>query len=151
MSDQNRIEKTIVLRAPRPRVWSAISDAKQFGEWFGVILEGSFAERGVIKGKITYPGYEHLMMEMQVERIQPETYFSYRWHPNAHEPSIDYSSEPMTLVEFKLEDVDGGTKLTIVETGFDQIPAARRAAAFKSNDGGWAEQTRRIERYVSQS
>lgn len=150
MSDQNRIEKTIVLRAPRTRVWRALSNAQEFGQWFGVNLEGSFAEGGIIKGKITYPGYEHLALEMQVESIRPETYFSYRWHPNAHDPAVDYSSEPMTLVEFTLEDAEGGTKLTIVETGFDKIPTARRASAFKSNDGGWAEQTRRIERYVSQ-
>jgi uncharacterized protein YndB with AHSA1/START domain len=149
MADQDRIEKTIILRAPRSRVWRAITNAEEFGAWFRVKLEGAFVEGVTLRGKITHPGYEHLTMELQIERIEPEAYFVYRWHPYAIDPAVDYSSEPTTLVEFRLEDADGGTLLTIVESGFDQIPLARRAQAFRMNDQGWAAQTRNIERHVS--
>lgn len=151
MTDQDRIEKKILLRAPRSRVWRAISNAEEFGEWFRVKLEGAFVEGSTVCGKITYPGYEHLTMEVQVERIDPERYFAYRWHPYAIDPAVDYSSEPGTLVEFRLEEADGGTLLTIIESGFEKIPPARRAEAFLRNDQGWAQQTRNIERYVSQA
>jgi len=149
MSDQDRIEKRIVLHASRSRVWRAITNAEEFGAWFGVKLQGSFVEGASIRGNITYPGYEHLTMEVRVERIDPERYFAYSWHPYAIDPTVDYSSEPMTLVEFQLEDADEGTVLTIIESGFDHIPVARRAEAFRKNDQGWAEQTRNIERHVS--
>jgi len=145
----DRIEKQIVLRAPRSRVWRAIADAQQFGAWFGVKLEGPFAEGATIHGTITHPGYEHLKMEMLVERIEPERYFAYRWHPYAIDPKVDYSHEPTTLVEFRLEDAPGGTRLTVVESGFDRIPLARRAEAFRMNEGGWTEQMKNIERHVS--
>ena len=138
------------LRAPLSRVWRAIANAEEFGKWFRVRLEGGFAEGTTIRGALLYPGYEHLTLEMRVERIEPERYFAYRWHPYAIDPAVDYSQEPMTLVEFRLEESDGGTLLTIVESGFDQIPAARRAEAFQKNDGGWTAQTRNIEQYVSQ-
>ncbi len=130
MSDTNRIEKRIILRAPRSRVWRAITAAEEFGKWFGVKLDGGFVEGAPIRGKITHPGYEHLTMELQVERIEPERYFAYRWHPYAIDPTVDYSSEPMTLVEFQLDEADGGTLLTIIESGFDQVPLARRTEAF---------------------
>ena len=104
-----------------------MTNAEDFGAWFGVKLEGAFVEGATIRGKITHPGYEHLTMEVQVERIEPEQYFPYRWHPYAIDPTVDYSSEPMTLVEFRLEDADGGTLLMIVESGFDRVPLARRA------------------------
>jgi uncharacterized protein YndB with AHSA1/START domain len=149
MADQDRIEKKILLRAPRSRVWRAISNAEEFGEWFRVKLEGRFVEGATVRGRITYPGYEHLTMEVQVEHIEPERYFAYRWHPYAIDPAVDYSSEPTTLVEFRLEEAEGGTLLTIVESGFDRIPLARRAEAFRMNDQGWTEQTKNIERYVS--
>lgn len=145
----DRIEKRIILKAPRARVWRAISDAQEFGQWFGVKLTGGFVAGETIHGKITYPGYEHLTMDMAIERMEPEHYFSYRWHPYAVDPAVDYSSEPMTLVEFQLEDTEGGTLLTIVESGFDQIPPERRGAAFRANDSGWAEQTLSIEGHVS--
>jgi uncharacterized protein YndB with AHSA1/START domain len=151
MTDKDRIEKKVILRAPRSRVWRAITNAEEFGTWFGVNLEGAFVEGATVRGKITYPGMEHLTIEMQVERIEPKRYFAYRWHPYPIDPKVDYSTEPTTLVEFRLEEGDGGVLLTIVESGFDQIPLARRAEAFKRNDGGWAEQTRNIERYVSQA
>ena len=146
----DRIEKQVVLRAPRARVWRAIVNAEEFGEWFRVKLEGAFVEGATIRGKITYPGYEHVSMALQIDRIEPEHYFAYRWHPYAVDPSVDYSSEATTLVEFRLDDSDGGTLLTIVESGFDQIPLARRDKALRMNDQGWAEQTRNIERHVSQ-
>jgi uncharacterized protein YndB with AHSA1/START domain len=145
MAETDRIEKKVVLRAPRSRVWRAITSAEEFGEWFRVNLEGPFVEGSWVRGKITHPGYEHVTMEVQVERIEPETYFAYRWHPYAVDPTVDYSSEPTTLVEFRLEETDGGTLLTIVESGFDQVPFARRAEAFRMNDRGWAGQARNIE------
>ena len=145
----DRIEKTVVLRAPRTRVWNAIADSAQFGEWFRVKLPGPFVEGGTLRGQILHPGYEAVPMEMTVERIEPERYFSYRWHPYAHDPAIDYSREPATLVEFTLEDAPGGTKLTVVESGFDRLPAARRAEAFPMNSEGWTAQIGNIERYVT--
>jgi uncharacterized protein YndB with AHSA1/START domain len=150
MTNSDRIEKKIVLRAPRSRVWRAITTAEEFGAWFRVKLERAFAEGATIRGRITYPGYEHVTLEMLVERIEPERYFAYRWHPYAIDSSVDYSREPTTLVEFRLEEADGGTVLTIVESGFDRIPLARRAEAFRMNDRGWTEQTRNIERHVSE-
>ncbi len=149
-TDTDRIEKHIVLRTPRSRVWRAIADAGEFGEWFGAKFDGSFVEGTVARGKVTYPGYEHLTMEIHVEHIEPEQLFSYRWHPYAIDTSVDYSSEPMTLVEFWLEEVESGTSLTIIETGFDRIPPERRAKAFEMNEGGWAEQLTNIERHVTQ-
>ena len=146
----DRIEKTIRLRSPRSRVWRAIADAQQFGAWFGVKIDGAFTEGATVRGKITHPGYEHLTMEMVIERMEPERLFAYRWHPHAVDPKVDYSPEPMTLVEFTLDDTSDGTVLTIVESGFDGIPLARRAEAFRMNEGGWTEQLRRIERYVAQ-
>jgi len=138
-----------VLRAPRSRVWRAITTAEEFGAWFRMNLDGEFAEGGTVRGKLTHPGYEHMTLEMLVERIEPERYFSYRWHPYAIDPALDYSAEPTTLVEFTLQDTEGGTALTIVESGFDRIPLARRAEAFRMNDQGWAGQIKNIERYVS--
>jgi uncharacterized protein YndB with AHSA1/START domain len=151
MADTDRIEKSITLRAPRSRVWRAITDAGEFGAWFLVKMEGPFIQGAPVRGRITHPGYEHLTMEVLVERIQPESCFSYKWHPCAVDPAVDYSAQPMTLVEFHLADADGGTLLTIVESGFDQIPAQRRAQAFRMNDGGWSRQIGNIQRHVSQS
>lgn len=149
MPDTDRIEKKVVLRAPRSRVWRAISDADQFGEWFRVKFDGTFAEGKSLRGKILHKGYEDAQMEIEIERIQPEKYFAYRWHPYAIDPKADYSKEPTTLVEFKLEDAKEGTALTIIESGFDKVPLARRAEAFRMNDNGWTSQIRNIERYVS--
>lgn len=147
----DRIEKRVVLRAPRSRVWRALTDQQEFGAWFGVNLEAPFAEGATVRGKITHPGYEHVTLEVVVERIEPERYFAYRWVPYAVDPDVDYSREPKTLVEFRLEETGEGTILTIVESGFDRVPTARRAEAFRMNDGGWTEQARNIERHVSPS
>jgi uncharacterized protein YndB with AHSA1/START domain len=145
----DRIEQRVVLRAARTRVWRAIANAEEFGTWFRMKLEGAFTEGKPIRGMITVPGYEHVTMEMLVERIDPERYFSYRWHPYAIDPRADYSAEPTTLVEFKLEEIDGGTAVTIVESGFDRIPLGRRAEAFRMNNQGWAGQLKHLERYVA--
>jgi uncharacterized protein YndB with AHSA1/START domain len=145
----DRIEQRVVLRAPRTRVWRAIANAEEFGTWFRVKLEGAFTEGKPIQGKMAIPGYEHMTIEMLVERIDPERYFSYRWHPYAIDPGVDYSAEPTTLVEFNLEEVDGGTAVTIVESGFDRIPLARRAEAFRMNENGWAGQIKNLTRYVA--
>ncbi len=147
-STTDRIEKEIVLKAPRSRVWRAIADAGEFGKWFGVRLEGGFAAGALVRGRITVKGYEHVTLEMAVERIEPERLFSFRWHPYPIEPGVDYSAEPTTLIVFTLEEVPGGTKLRVVESGFDRIPLARRGEAFRMNEQGWAGQMKNIEGYV---
>jgi uncharacterized protein YndB with AHSA1/START domain len=144
----DRIEKRILLRAPRSRVWRALTDSKEFGTWFQAAFAEPFRPGASVKGRITYPGYEHLEIELIVEEMEPERRFSYRWHPNAVDQVHDYSREPMTLVAFTLEEAKGGTLLTVVESGFEDIPIARRAAALKSNDQGWAAQMTAIERYL---
>ena len=145
----DRIEKQIQLRAPRGRVWRAIADKTEFGQWFGVKFPpGTFAPGEKVSGPITYPGYEHLIMDIWVVEVAPERTLSYRWHPYDIDPKVDLSGEPTTLVTFTLEDKDGGTLLTIVESGFDQIPLQRRAEAYRMNNGGWAEQTVSIQRHV---
>jgi uncharacterized protein YndB with AHSA1/START domain len=148
MTNTDRIEKKIVLRASRSRVWRAITDSQEFGAWFRAVLDGPFAAGERVTGRITYPGYEHLTMELLVEKVEPERLFSFRWHPNAIEPGTDYAKEPTTLVEFRLEEVAEGTQLTIVESGFDALPAERRAEAYRGNDEGWTEQVRNIATHV---
>jgi uncharacterized protein YndB with AHSA1/START domain len=145
----DRIEKNVVLKAPLARVWRALSDAQEFGAWFGVKLQGAFAPGAHLQGRITIPGYEHVTLDLLIERVDPERLLSYRWHPYAVEPGVDYSGEPTTLVEFHLAEVAGGTRLTVVESGFDRIPAARRAEAFRMNEQGWAGQIKNIERHVT--
>jgi uncharacterized protein YndB with AHSA1/START domain len=146
----DRIEKKVLLKASRARVWRAVSDAREFGTWFGVKLEGAaFAPGATVRGSITHPGYEHLAMEMTIERVEDERLVSFRWHPYAVDPKVDYSSEPTTLVEIGLEAASEGTLVTIVESGFDRIPLARRAEAFRMNEGGWAAQATNLERHVA--
>lgn len=149
MTDTDRIEKRIQLNAPQSRVWRAIANSQEFGEWFRMKFEGDFAEGRTTVARNANPGYEQMTMEFMIERIEPERYFSYRWHPYPIDPKIDYSQEPTTLVEFTLEEIDGGTTLTIVESGFDRIPLARRAEAYRMDDKGWTAQAKNIERYVS--
>jgi uncharacterized protein YndB with AHSA1/START domain len=146
----DRVEKTTVLRAPRSRVWRAVSDAAEFGTWFRVDFgAAAFAPGATVRGKMKYPGYEHVTLEIEIARMEPERLFSFRWHPYAVDPSVDYSQEPTTLVEFALEEVAGGTRLTVVESGFDRIPLHRRAEALRMNDAGWAEQVRNIDAHVA--
>jgi uncharacterized protein YndB with AHSA1/START domain len=150
-SSTDRIEKTAVLDAPRSRVWRAITDVAQFNQWFGVNLESPFTPGAEVRGKITYPGYEHVEMTIWIDRVEPERFFSLRWHPHGIDPAVDYSKEPKTLVTFTLEDAGAKTKLTIVESGFDGIPESRRHAAFTSNSGGWAEQLTRIADFLAKN
>jgi uncharacterized protein YndB with AHSA1/START domain len=147
----DRIEKQIELKAPVSRVWRALTDYREFGEWFLVKLEGPFVAGQVGRGQITHPGYEHITMTVTVQKIEPERYFSFTWHPYALDPKVDYSAEPPTLVEFTLEKSGDGTLLKVTESGFDKIPAGRRAEAFRMNDNGWGQQVKNIERHVSRS
>jgi uncharacterized protein YndB with AHSA1/START domain len=145
----DRIEKHIELKAPVARVWRALTDYREFGEWFRVKLDGPFVPGEVSTGYITYAGYEHLKWNATVKAMEPERLFSFTWHPYAVDPDTDYSAEPPTLVEFKLEPTPaGGTMLTVVESGFSKIPAGRRAEAFRMNEGGWAEQMKNIAAHV---
>jgi uncharacterized protein YndB with AHSA1/START domain len=154
------IEKKILLKATRARVWQAISDSKQFGAWFGVAFDGPFVERARVTGRIVPTTVDAEVAKLQephagkafdfsVDRIEPMQSISFRWHPFAMEAGVDYSTEPTTLIVFKLHEAAGGTLLTITESGFDQIPLARRAKAFAANDGGWTMQTRLIEKYLA--
>jgi uncharacterized protein YndB with AHSA1/START domain len=146
----DRIEKEILLKAPRSRVWRALSDAEEFGDWFGVALRGkTFTAGQRVAGPITYPGYEHIGFDVLIERIEPEQLLSLRWHPYAVDPSVDYSKEPTTLVVFELKEVEGGTLLSVVESGFDRIPSSRRLEAYRMNSGGWDEQMKNIENHVA--
>jgi uncharacterized protein YndB with AHSA1/START domain len=149
MSD--RIEKIIELRAPVSRVWRALTDYREFGTWFRVRLEGPFVPGETARGQIAYPGYEHLRWEAVVQKMEPERLFSFTWHPYAVDPNEDYSKEPPTLVEFTLEETATGTRLRIVESGFDRIPAKRRNEAFRMNDHGWSIQSENIARHVEQT
>src|SRR5271155_958674 len=155
----DRIEKRILLRAPRKRVWRALTDSTEFGSWFGVKLDGPFVPHARMHGVIVpttideevakaQKPHEGKSFEINVEQIEPERLFSFRWHPFAIEPGVDYSSEPTTLIVFTFEDAGNDTMLTVTESGFDQIPLARRAKAFDANDHGWAAQMTLIEKYL---
>jgi len=146
---ESTIEKRIELKATVSRVWRALTDYRNFGEWFRVRIDGPFVPGEVSRGNITWPGYEHYKWEAVVKAIEPERLFSFTWHPYALDQSRDYSQETPTLVEFRLEPTANGTLLTVTESGFDKIPEDRRAEAFRMNDGGWAQQVVNIERYVA--
>ena len=160
MNAPDRIEKQIILRAPLDKVWRAISEAKHFGNWFGVEFDGEFAAGTRLTGRIAptkadpevaklQQPYIGLPFEFHIERMEPMRLFSFRWHPNAVDRSVDYSAEPMTLVEFRLQDAEQGTLLTITESGFSRIPLERRAKAFTSNEGGWTHQLDLIAKYLN--
>ncbi len=151
VTSTDRIEKSVVLRAPRARVWQALTDAEAFGRWFGVELAGPFAPGRRVAGRVTHEGYEHVPFEITVERMEPERLLAWRWHPNSVDPGVDYSAEPTTLVVFELTDVAEGTQLAVVESGFDGIPLSRRVTAYRGNEDGWAQQMIAIERYLSGS
>jgi uncharacterized protein YndB with AHSA1/START domain len=146
----DRIEKKVVLKAPRARVWRALTTPVEFGTWFGVDMSHvrTFEPGARVSAAVTIPEYTHLKFEVTIEQMTPEKVFSFRWHPHPIKPDEDYSSEPTTLVVFELEDADGGTLLTVVESGFDGIPIERRAEAFRGNEGGWTQQMENIARYV---
>ena len=147
----DRVEKTIELKAPISRVWRALTDYQEFGKWFGVRLEGPFVPGQIARGRIAYPGYEHLRWEAIVQKMEPERLFSFTWHPYAVDPNEDYSKEPPTLVEFTLEPTAKGTSLRIVESGFDKLPSRRREEAFRMNERGWSAQLENIAQYVGQA
>jgi len=142
------IEKRIELRAPVARVWRALTDHVEFGIWFRVRLDGPFAVGQQARGTVTYPGYEHVTWQATVQQIEPERLFSFTWHPYAVDPKADYSLERPTLVEFRLEPTPGGTLLTLTESGFDHVPAHRRAEALRMNDRGWTTQMQNIAQHV---
>ncbi|WP_224372132.1 SRPBCC family protein [Hyalangium versicolor] len=146
-TNTDRIEKKTLLRAPRSRVWRALTNAEEFGNWFGVRLSGEFAPGARLKGKVTHPGYEHVPFEITVERMEPERLFSWRG-PLTVKPDEPPSAQPTTLVVFELEEVPGGTQLTVTESGFDQIPLSHRTEAYRGNEQGWAIQMEAIGRYL---
>jgi uncharacterized protein YndB with AHSA1/START domain len=150
-SSIDRIEKNVVINAPRSRVWNALADSQKFGEWFGVRFTEPFKAGAVLTGNITNKNYEHIAITAWIETIEPETRFAYRWHPHAIDTTRNYSDEPTTLVTFTLDDTPDGTKLTVVETGFDQIPESRRQEAFTGNTGGWEQQVIRVRKYVEEN
>lgn len=160
--DTDRIRKQARLNASRERVWQAISDSKQFGTWFGVELDDPFVAGTTVSGRIaptrvdpvvarTQEPYAGMACDFLVERVEPMRLFSFRWHPGVPEADVDDSNDPTTLVVFELEDVGDGTLLTITESGFDQLPPARRAAAFASNESGWQAQLQLIAKYLAQT
>jgi uncharacterized protein YndB with AHSA1/START domain len=148
-SSTDRIHKQVLLHATRARVWRALADMREFGGWFGVRLpDGPFVAGAQVEGPISYPGYEHVTMRLTVEQVEPERLLSFRWHPNSVDPNVDYEREPTTLVVFELHDADAGVLLTVDESGFDRLPAERRAEAYRGNEGGWEQQLRNIEEHV---
>jgi uncharacterized protein YndB with AHSA1/START domain len=145
----DRIEKRLELKAPVWRVWRALTDYREFGQWFGATPDRPFVTGQISRGPITYPGYEHLIWEIEVKKMEPERLFSFTWHPYAVDPTMDYSKETPTLVEFTLQTTANGTLLVVAESGFDKIPSERRLEAFRMNDGGWTQQMKNIERHVA--
>jgi uncharacterized protein YndB with AHSA1/START domain len=145
----DRIERSVHIRAPRSRVWRALTTAEEFGRWFGCDLQGQrFAAGQRTRGPITIEGYSHILFDVVVERIEPETLMSWRWHPYAVDPKIDYAQEEPTLVTFTLRDAPDGTLLTVVESGFDKVAPERRFEAFRMNDGGWQAQLKNIQQHA---
>jgi uncharacterized protein YndB with AHSA1/START domain len=145
----DRIEKQVTLDASRTRVWRALTDVSQFNSWFGLRLTAPFTPGVAVSGRMASPKYEHLTVTLWIETLQPERLFSFRWHPYAIDPDTDYSDEPTTLVTFTLEDAAGGTKLSIVESGFDAIPESRRSKAFAMNTNGWNGQAENLRKYLA--
>jgi uncharacterized protein YndB with AHSA1/START domain len=148
----DRIERKVLIKATRARVWRAVSDAAEFGSWFGVDFKGkTFVAGKSVQGKITYPGYEHLTMEVLIDQVVPERLLSWRWHPAAIDPAVDYSHEPTTLVVFELEEVEGGIMLSVVESGLDKIPLERRATVLRLNSSGWDAQMENVKKHVAKA
>ena len=146
----DKIEKEVLVRAPRAKVWAALTDVKRLSKWFHIDMHGDIKPGGMLRGEVVIEKFKGAKFEATVERVEPERALSWRWHPFAVEKGVDYSSEPTTLVEFTLSDAEGGTRLQLVESGFDKIPAARRAKAFEMNGGGWTEVTASIARDVGE-
>ena len=150
MSDTDRIERSIQIDAPRSRVWRALSNPQEFGKWFGASLEGqAFAPGQHVRGPLTITGFEHVMFDAKIDRVEPESLFSYRWHPFAVDAAVDYSKEERTLVTFTLKKAGPATLLTVVESGFDKVPPGRRLEALRMNTRGWEAQIKSIQRHVA--
>jgi uncharacterized protein YndB with AHSA1/START domain len=149
-STLDSIERQIFLKAPRSRVWRALTDATQFGEWFGIKAEAPFAVGRRVRAVVTHPEYKGITFDMAIEEMVPEQRFSWRWHPNAIDRTRDYTAEPTTLVLFQLEEAPGGTLLKLVESGFEGVPIERRAEAYRGNEQGWDHQIKAIDKYVTQ-
>ena len=148
LSSTDRIERSIDVAAPLAAVWRALTDHREFGEWFRVKLEGPFIVGKATRGRLLYPGFEHVVFEAEVVTMERERRFAYRWHPAAVEANVDYSKEPTTLVEFSLEKTPSGTRLTVIESGFDAIPVGRRTEAYRMNSGGWEIQMQNIQKHA---
>jgi uncharacterized protein YndB with AHSA1/START domain len=148
---ESKIEKRIELKAPVSRVWRALTDYREFGEWFRVKTEGPFVPGQEARGQILHPGYEHVTWRVVIQNMEPERLFSFTWHPYSVDPKVNYSKETPTLVEFRLEPIPSGTLLLLTESGFDKIPADRRSQAFRMNDGGWTRRMKNIETHVTQA
>jgi uncharacterized protein YndB with AHSA1/START domain len=146
----NIIEKEIDLKAPMSRVWKALTDYKEFSQWFRINLEGPFIVGQTTAGQNAWPKYEHIRIEFAVKALDPETYFAYTWHPYPMDPAYDYSQDTPTLVEFKLTPTATGTNLKVKESGFEKLPASRFADAFNMNTKGWGTQLTNIETYVNE-
>ena len=144
----DRIEKTIDIAAPVERVWQALADHEEFGQWFRVKLDGPFVAGESSHGWITHKGYEHCEWNAMVTAVEPPKYLAFTWHPYALGPAADYEDEEPTLVEFRLEAIDTGTRLTVTESGFDKIPKHRMPEALRMNTQGWEAQVRNIKAHV---
>lgn len=147
-TNENRIERSIELKAPLSKVWKAITDHKEFGQWFGCQFDGPFVVGKTIPGKLNFPDFDHMQWAVDVKKMEPERLFSFTWHPYPADPAIDYTKETPTLVEFKLQSIPGGTLLTVIESGFENIPANRRLEAFRMDTEGWIEQLENVAKYV---
>ena len=150
-SEMSKIERSVFIQAPRARVWRALTDLAEFSKWFGVSAEGRFVPGARLMMTVTIEGYAGMVFYLTVEKMEPMELFSWRWHPGSVEPGIDYSKEPTTLVEFRFRDEAGGTRVTVVESGFEAISLARRAKVFEENTGGWEYQMAALEKYVRES
>ena len=147
-TNENRIERSIELKAPLSKVWKAITDHNEFGQWFGCQFDGPFVVAKTIPGKLNFPDFDHMQWAVDVKKMEPERLFSFTWHPYPADPAIDYTKETPTLVEFKLQSIPGGTLLTVIESGFENIPANRRLEAFRMDTEGWIEQLENVAKYV---
>jgi uncharacterized protein YndB with AHSA1/START domain len=147
----DRIQKQVLLRASRTRVWRALTQTNEFNEWFGVQLQGTFAQGTKLRGRVTHKGYEHLTMEIIIQQFEPEHTLAWRWHPGADEPGVDKTSSEMTDVVFKLEETPEGTLLKVTETGFGRVPVSRRSLVYRQNEDGWTGQMKAIKQYVDKA
>jgi uncharacterized protein YndB with AHSA1/START domain len=150
VSELSTVERSTLVRAPRSRVWQALTTIKEFSIWFGVEAEGEFAPGARVRMISTGDCGKGEEVLIEVVKMEAPEIFSWRWHPGMKEPDVDYSAEPMTLVEFRLTEVEGGTQVTVVETGFDKLSLLRRARVFEQNDKGWELQLVSLAQYASQ-